>query len=134
VQAFFARNIVIGLGRVEGQRIGIVANQPIHLAGCLDLDAAEKAARFVALAMHFPGPSPFVAPDIHWLVATLNDGAECRYPPEAAEASGSSTSSNVAIKGPARDGPPRYSHIRGLGRNGNYGAVSVRVKAYRSGR
>jgi propionyl-CoA carboxylase beta chain len=43
----FARNIVVGLGRVAGAPVGVVANQPLHLAGCLDIDASEKAARFV---------------------------------------------------------------------------------------
>jgi propionyl-CoA carboxylase beta chain len=43
----FARNIVTGLGRVAGAPVGVVANQPMHLAGCLDIDASEKAARFV---------------------------------------------------------------------------------------
>jgi propionyl-CoA carboxylase beta chain len=43
----FARNIVVGFGRVAGAPVGVVANQPLHLAGCLDIDASEKAARFV---------------------------------------------------------------------------------------
>lgn len=43
----FAPNIITGFGRVEGRSIGIVANQPMHFAGCLDIDASEKAARFV---------------------------------------------------------------------------------------
>lgn len=47
VQPLFAPNIVIGYGRVEGRSVGIVANQPMQLAGCLDIDASEKAARFV---------------------------------------------------------------------------------------
>jgi propionyl-CoA carboxylase beta chain len=47
VHALFAPNIVCGFGRVEGQSVGIVANQPLHLAGTLDIDASEKAARFV---------------------------------------------------------------------------------------
>ncbi len=42
-----ARNIVIGLARMGGRPVGIVANQPTHLAGCLDIDASVKAARFV---------------------------------------------------------------------------------------
>jgi propionyl-CoA carboxylase beta chain len=46
-QALFAPNIVCGLGRVEGRSVGVVANQPMHFAGCLDIDASEKAARFV---------------------------------------------------------------------------------------
>jgi propionyl-CoA carboxylase beta chain len=47
VQPLFAPNIVVGFGRLEGRPVGIVANQPMQLAGCLDIDAAEKAARFV---------------------------------------------------------------------------------------
>lgn len=47
VQPDFARNIVIGYVRVDGQSVGIVANQPLVLAGCLDIDASVKAARFV---------------------------------------------------------------------------------------
>jgi propionyl-CoA carboxylase beta chain len=47
IHAGFARNIVVGFGRVEGAPVGVVANQPMHFAGCLDIDAAEKAARFV---------------------------------------------------------------------------------------
>ncbi|MGA2836596.1 MAG: acyl-CoA carboxylase subunit beta [Acidimicrobiales bacterium] len=43
----FAPNIICGLGRIEGSSVGVVANQPMHLAGTLDIDAAEKAARFV---------------------------------------------------------------------------------------
>ena len=47
VQELFAPNIVVGFGRVEGRTVGIVANQPTQFAGCLDIDASEKAARFV---------------------------------------------------------------------------------------
>ncbi|GAA2087620.1 acyl-CoA carboxylase subunit beta [Aeromicrobium tamlense] len=47
VQALFAPNLVIGFGRVEGKSVGVVANQPMQFAGCLDIDASEKAARFV---------------------------------------------------------------------------------------
>ncbi len=47
VHADFAKNIVCGFGRVEGTSVGVVANQPIHFAGCLDINASEKAARFV---------------------------------------------------------------------------------------
>ena len=43
----FAANIVVGFGRVEGAPVGVVANQPLHFAGTLDIDASEKAARFV---------------------------------------------------------------------------------------
>ncbi len=47
IHALFAQNIVVGFGRVEGMSVGVVANQPMHYAGTLDIDAAEKAARFV---------------------------------------------------------------------------------------
>jgi propionyl-CoA carboxylase beta chain len=47
VQPLFAPNIVVGFGRVEGRSVGVVGNQPLHFAGTLDIDASEKAARFV---------------------------------------------------------------------------------------
>lgn len=47
VQPLFAPNIMIGFGRVDGQSVGIVANQPSQMAGTLNIDAGEKAARFV---------------------------------------------------------------------------------------
>jgi propionyl-CoA carboxylase beta chain len=47
VQALWAPNILIGFGRVEGRPVGVVANQPTQFAGTLDIDASEKAARFV---------------------------------------------------------------------------------------
>jgi propionyl-CoA carboxylase beta chain len=47
VQPLFAPNIVVGFGRVEGRPVGVVANQPMHFAGTLDIAASEKAARFV---------------------------------------------------------------------------------------
>ncbi|MUL81066.1 MULTISPECIES: acyl-CoA carboxylase subunit beta [unclassified Mycolicibacterium] len=47
VQSGYAGNIVIGFGRVDGRPVGIVANQPTQFAGCLDINASEKAARFI---------------------------------------------------------------------------------------
>ena len=47
IQPNFAGNIIIGFGRIQGSTIGIVANQPMVLAGCLDIDSSRKAARFV---------------------------------------------------------------------------------------
>jgi len=47
IQPDHAKNIIIGFGRVGGRSVGVVANQPQELAGCLDIDAAVKAARFV---------------------------------------------------------------------------------------
>ncbi|MEY9841300.1 acyl-CoA carboxylase subunit beta [Streptacidiphilus sp. EB103A] len=46
-QELFAPNMITGFGRVEGHAVGIVGNQPMQFAGCLDIDASEKAARFV---------------------------------------------------------------------------------------
>ena len=43
----YARNIIVGFARLEGRTIGVVANQPMVLAGCLDIDSSRKAARFV---------------------------------------------------------------------------------------
>ena len=47
VMPYFAKNIVIGFGRLNGHSIGIIANQPAYLAGVLDIDASDKAARFI---------------------------------------------------------------------------------------
>ncbi|OGQ77308.1 MAG: methylmalonyl-CoA carboxyltransferase [Deltaproteobacteria bacterium RIFOXYA12_FULL_58_15] len=47
VQSHFAQNIVVGFARMAGRSVGIVANQPAHLAGCLDIGASVKGARFV---------------------------------------------------------------------------------------
>jgi propionyl-CoA carboxylase beta chain len=47
VQPLYAQNIIVGFGRIEGRPVGVVANQPMHFAGCLDIAASEKAARFV---------------------------------------------------------------------------------------
>ena len=47
MQALYAPNVMIGYARVEGRTVGIVANQPMQFAGCLDISASEKAARFV---------------------------------------------------------------------------------------
>ena len=47
VMPHFAKNVVIGFGRLNGRSVGIVANQPAYLAGVLDIDASDKAARFI---------------------------------------------------------------------------------------
>ncbi|HJT02796.1 MAG TPA: acyl-CoA carboxylase subunit beta [Pseudonocardiaceae bacterium] len=56
VHELFAPNVVVGFGRVEGRSVGVVANQPTQLAGCLDIDASEKAARFVRTCDAFNVP------------------------------------------------------------------------------
>ena len=52
----FARNIIIGFGKIGGCNVGLVANQPLHLAGCLDIDASRKGARFVRFCDAFNIP------------------------------------------------------------------------------
>jgi propionyl-CoA carboxylase beta chain len=47
IQPEFAPNIIVGFAHLDGRSVGVVANQPAHLAGCLDIDASVKAARFV---------------------------------------------------------------------------------------
>jgi propionyl-CoA carboxylase beta chain len=56
VQPLYAPNIVVGFGRVEGRPVGVVANQPLRFAGTLDIDASEKAARFVRTCDAFNVP------------------------------------------------------------------------------
>jgi propionyl-CoA carboxylase beta chain len=54
--ALFAPNIVCGFARIDGHSVGIVANQPMHFAGTLDIDSSEKAARFVRTCDAFNVP------------------------------------------------------------------------------
>jgi propionyl-CoA carboxylase beta chain len=56
IQPDFAKNIVTGFIRIEGSTIGVVANQPMVLAGCLDIDSARKAGRFVRFCDAFEIP------------------------------------------------------------------------------
>jgi propionyl-CoA carboxylase beta chain len=56
VHELFAPNVLVGFGRIEGRSVGIVANQPSALAGTLDINASEKAARFVRLCDAFGIP------------------------------------------------------------------------------
>jgi propionyl-CoA carboxylase beta chain len=56
IQPDYAKNIIIGFGRIDGQSIGIVANQPLVLAGCLDIKSSIKAARFVRFCDAFNIP------------------------------------------------------------------------------
>ncbi|MBK6885915.1 MAG: acyl-CoA carboxylase subunit beta [Tetrasphaera sp.] len=56
VMALYAPNIIVGFGRIEGRSVGIVANQPMQFAGTLDIDASEKAARFVRTCDAFNVP------------------------------------------------------------------------------
>jgi len=56
IQRDYAGNIIIGFIRIEGQTVGVVANQPMVLAGCLDIDSSRKAARFVRFCDAFEIP------------------------------------------------------------------------------
>jgi propionyl-CoA carboxylase beta chain len=86
VHANFARNIIVGLGRLDGHAVGVVANQPAALAGTLDIEASEKAARFVRFCDAFniplvtfvdvPGFLPGVAQEHHGII---RHGAKLLY-------------------------------------------------------
>ncbi len=60
IKPAWAKNIVVGLGRLAGASVGIVANQPMVLGGALDVDAADKAARFIMLCDAFNVPLVFL--------------------------------------------------------------------------
>lgn len=47
VQPYYAQNIITGFARINGQSVGIIANQPMFMAGCLDINASDKAGRFI---------------------------------------------------------------------------------------
>lgn len=55
-QAYYATNMITGFARLNGQSVGIIANQPKVLAGCLDIDASDKAARFIRFCDAFNIP------------------------------------------------------------------------------
>ncbi len=56
IQENYAKNVIIAFARMDGSTVGIVANQPLHLAGCLDIDASRKAARFIRFCDAFNIP------------------------------------------------------------------------------
>ncbi|OYY67768.1 acyl-CoA carboxylase subunit beta, partial [Sphingomonas sp. 28-63-12] len=56
IQPAHAGNIIVGFGRIEGRTVGVVANQPMVLAGCLDINSSKKAARFVRFCDAFEIP------------------------------------------------------------------------------
>ena len=86
VQREFARNILIGFAHLGGRSIGIVANQPAHLAGCLDINASVKAARFIRFCDCFnipvvtfvdvPGFLPGIEQEYHGII---RHGAKLLY-------------------------------------------------------
>jgi len=56
VQAYYARNAIVGFARLDGYVVGVVANQPLYLAGVLDIDSSDKIARFVRICDAFNIP------------------------------------------------------------------------------
>lgn len=56
VQPYFAKNIIICFARMDGQTVGIIANQPAFMAGCLDINASDKSARFIRFCDSFNIP------------------------------------------------------------------------------
>jgi acetyl-CoA carboxylase carboxyltransferase component len=56
IHPYFARNVIVGFARLDGHSVGIVANQPSHLAGALDIDSSDKIARFVSTCDAFNVP------------------------------------------------------------------------------
>jgi methylmalonyl-CoA carboxyltransferase large subunit len=56
VQELYAENMIVGFGRVLGRPVGIIANQPLAKAGCLDIDASDKASRFIRFCNAFNIP------------------------------------------------------------------------------
>ncbi len=66
----WARNLIVGLARMGGRSVGIVANQPLHLGGVLDVNAADKAARFVMLCDAFNIPLVFLQDVPGFMVGT----------------------------------------------------------------
>ncbi len=59
--AYYAPNIVVGFGRLDGHTIGVIANQPNYLAGCLDVDSSDKATRFIRFCDCFNIPMLTIA-------------------------------------------------------------------------
>ena len=59
--AYYAQNIVVGFGRLNGRTLGVIANQPNVLAGCLDVDSSDKAARFIRFCDCFNIPMLTIA-------------------------------------------------------------------------
>ena len=80
VQAGYAQNIIVGFGRVDGRAVGIVANQPTQFAGCLDINASEKAARFVRTCDCFNIPIVMLV-DVPGLPAGHRPGVQRHHPP-----------------------------------------------------
>ena len=60
IQANYAENLICAFGRIDGRTVGFVANNPMHFAGCIDADAADKGARFIHVCDAYNIPLIFV--------------------------------------------------------------------------
>lgn len=60
IQGEFAQNMITGFARIDGKSVGVIANQPLVYAGCIDADAADKAARFIRICDAYNIPLLFV--------------------------------------------------------------------------
>ena len=86
VAEHFARNILVGFARMAGETVGVVANQPAHLAGCLDIDSSTKGARFVRFCDAFQIPiltfedvPGFLPGTSQQFLCTIRHGAKLLY-------------------------------------------------------
>ncbi|MFC1861811.1 acyl-CoA carboxylase subunit beta [Chloroflexota bacterium] len=86
VKADFARNAVIGFARLNGHSVGLCCNQPLHLAGCLDIDSADKTSRFIRFCDAFNIPLIFLVDNPGYLPGieqehggTIRHGAKNLY-------------------------------------------------------
>ena len=70
IKPLFAREVVVGFARLDGQPVGIVANNPLHLGGVLFVDSADKAARFIWLCDAFNVPLLFLADVPGFMIGT----------------------------------------------------------------
>jgi acetyl-CoA carboxylase carboxyltransferase component len=88
-QEHYATNIITGFARLNGYSIGIIANQPRVLAGCLDINASDKAARFIRFCDAFnipvvtfvdvPGFLPRYQPRVRWYHSSWRKDAVCLF-------------------------------------------------------
>ena len=131
VNALWAGNIVCGFARIDGHAVGIVGNQPANLAGTLDIDASEKAARFVRTCDAFNVPLvTFV--DVPGLPARHRPGVRRHHPPRR----------QAALHVLRVDRAPRAGHhpqglrrcLRGHELQGHRRRPRVRVAVGRGGR
>ena len=122
VHAHFARNIIVGFARLNGASVGLVANQPAHLAGTLDIDASVKGARFVRFCDAFnipivtfedvPGFLPGVNQEYGGII---RHGAKLLYAyAEATVPEGHGDHAQGVRRRLLRDGQQAHSHRRQL--------------------